>query len=266
MIHDYLMFVVIAGFMSKKNRLKSNNISHMLVYILGHRPFEFGLLPDIDGFVACKDLIQALHEESGWGYIKQGNINEVLIGEDRPLFEAVEGRIRTVERRWAFNDEHLVELPSKILFLGIRRKAHPVVMERGLRRIEGSFYILSPDREMAERIGRRRDPQTVILDIMADAAQSEGLVIRRFGDLFLAQEIPARFIAGPPVPKSVTKAREEKESKKKEQEGVQQFQAGSFLLDIEKVPSQYRKDKGRKKRSWKEGARKERRKMRIIPW
>jgi len=238
----------------------------MLVYILGHRPFEFGLAPDMEGFVTYKDLLQALHEEPGWGYVRQSNINEVIMGEDRQLFEAVEGRIRTVERRWGFIDEEKVELPSKLLFLGIRRTAHPVVMEKGLRQIEGSYYILSPDREMAERIGRRRDPQPVILEIMADTAQREGLLIRRFGELFLAHDMPARFIAGPPVPKSVVKAREEKEVKKKEKEVVPQFQAGTFLLDVEKVPAQYRKDKGRKKRSWKEDARKERKRMRIMPW
>lgn len=238
----------------------------MIVYILGHKPYEFGLVPDEMGFVTFKDLLQALHEEPGWGYARQGNINEVLMGEDRSLFEENNGRIRTIERQWTFNDEGGVELSSKILFLGIRRKAHPVVMDKGLSAIKGSNYILSTDREMAERIGKRRDPQPVILEIRLDAAGREGLSIRRFGDLFLIEEMPVRFIAGPPVPKSVIKAREGKEAKKKEQEIMPQFQAGTFLLDIEKTPSQYRKDKGRKKRTWKEDARKERRNPRTIPW
>lgn len=236
----------------------------MLVYILGRNPHEFGLVPDPEGFVTCKDLLQALHEESGWGYVKQVNINEVLMGEDRSLFEENAGRIRAMDRQWTFDSKGKVELPAKILFLGIRRKAHPVVMDKGLRMIDGVDYVLSPDREMAERIGRRRDPQPVVLEIMADAAQRDGIFFRRLGDLFLTQEIPVRFIAGPPVPKSVIKARETKEAKKKE--SVTQFQAGTFLLDIEKAPPQYRKDKGRKKRSWKEDARKDRRNMRVNPW
>lgn len=252
--------------MPKKNRLKANNLSHMLVYVLGHKPFEFGLVPDKDGYVKFKDLLQALHEEAGWGYVSQGSINEVLMGADRPLFEAFEGNIRARERRWAFSDESEVELPSKILFLGIRRKAHPVVMEKGLRRIQGSFYILSPDRETAERIGRRRDPQPVILEIMADAVRREGFEIRRFGDLFLICEIPVRCIAGPPVPKSVLKAKEEKEAKRQEKEVAPQFQAGTFLLDMDMTPPQYQKNKGRKKRSWKEDARKERKRRMMNPW
>ncbi len=238
----------------------------MLAYMLGRRPYEFGLVPDETGFIMFRDILQALHEEPGWGYVRQGSINEILMGEDRGLFETAEGRIRAVERAWASDWEDRAELPSKILFLGIRRKAHPVVMDRGLRMIEGSRYIMSPDRAMAERIGRRRDQQPVILEIMAEAAGSEGVPIRRFGGLFLAEEIPVRFIAGPPVPKRVVRAREEKEAKKKEQDLLPQFNAGTFLLDMDKAPSPYKKDRGRKKRTWKEDSRKERKKMRVNPW
>ncbi|MBN1628042.1 MAG: hypothetical protein JW944_16100 [Deltaproteobacteria bacterium] len=254
--------------MSRRNRFKSGNLSHMLVYILGYRPFEFGVVPDEEGFVKYKDLIRALNEEPGWGYVRQGSINEVLMGEDRFLFEAIEGKIRTIERRWTFNNEvGLSEIPLKILFLGIRGKAHPIAMDKGLRPVEGLHYILSSDREMAERIGRRRDPDPVILEIMAEAALREGLDIRRFGDLFLVKEVPVRFIAGPPVPKRVIKARAEKDAKKREQEIVPGFQGGTFLLDIEKAPAQYRRDKGgKKKRTWKEDARKERKRMRSNPW
>jgi len=251
--------------MSKKNQFKSHDIGHMMAYVLGHSPFEFGLVPDAQGFVSYRELLQALHEEPGWGHVKEGGIREVLMGEDRFLFESDEGRIRVINRRWAFDEAEKVQLPAKILFLAIRRKAHPVVMEKGLLPIDGTRYVLSPDREMAERIGRRRDPEPVLLEIMAEAAQKERIVFIRLGELFLTREIPVRFIAGPPVSKSVIKARQEKEVKKQPQAVATQFQPGTFLLDLERDPHVPRKDKGRKKRSWKEAARKDRRTMRTIP-
>jgi putative RNA 2'-phosphotransferase len=238
----------------------------MMAYMLGHCPFEFGLVPDSDGFVSVKELLQAFHEEPGWGHVREGSIREVLMGEARSLFESDDGKIRTIDRRWAFDETELVQLPARILYLGIRRHAHPVVMEKGFMGIEGRSYVLSPDREMAERIGRRRDPNPVLLEIRAEAAHSEGLVIRRFGDLFLMEEIPVRFISGPPVPKSVIKARQEKEDKKQSQPVATQFQPGTFILDLERDPHMPKKDKGRKKRSWKEAARKDRRTMRTVPW
>jgi len=238
----------------------------MMAYVLGHKPFEFGLLPDAAGFVSIKELLQSLHEEPGWGHVREGSIKEVLMGEARSLFESDAGKIRAMDRRWAFEETASVQLPARILYFGIRRNAHPVVMEKGLVPIEGHRYVLSPDREMAERIGRRRDPNPVLLEIRADAAQKEGIIIRPFGDLFFVQEIPVRFIAGPPVSKSVIKARQEKEDKKQAQPVATQFQPGTFVLDLERDPHLPKKDKGRKKRSWKEAARKDRRTMRTVPW
>jgi putative RNA 2'-phosphotransferase len=256
--------------MSKKTRIKSERLGPMLAYVLGRNPSEFGLVPDNHGFVTYKELLQALHEEPGWGYVREGGINEVLVGEDRSLFEADAGRIRALDRQWTFDMEGRNELPAKILFLGIRRKAHPVVMDRGLSEMEGARYILSPDRAMSERIAKRRDPEPVILEIMADAAREHGIPFYRFGDLFLTREVPVRFIAGPPVPKNVIRAHEEQSAKNqaaKRHEMAAQFQAGTFALDMENAPPQYRRDKGgKKKRTWKEDARKERKRMRIEPW
>jgi len=52
----------------------------MLVYMLGHRPDEFGLVPDSEGFIPYKELLQAIHEEEGWRYVRRSHINEVLFG------------------------------------------------------------------------------------------------------------------------------------------------------------------------------------------
>jgi hypothetical protein len=38
------------------------------------------LVPDTEGFIGYKELLQAIHEEPGWGYVKLGDIREVLMG------------------------------------------------------------------------------------------------------------------------------------------------------------------------------------------
>lgn len=226
-----------------------------MVYILGHKPYEFGLVPDPEGCVTFKELLWAMHEEPGCGHVNQGNIREVLMGEDRCLFEADDKKIRTLDKRWNLNLEDQIQSLPKLLYLGIRRKAHPVVMEKGLRAIESSYYPLSSDRDMAQRIGKRRDQQPVILEIMADRAQTEGNLFYAFGTLFLTPEIQPRYIAGPPVPKEIIQAREERPKKKKE-EIPPAFEAGTFLLDINRDTDRSRRKKGKKKKGWKEEARK----------
>jgi len=242
---------------SKKNQIKTENLSRLMMYILGYKPYEFGLVPDNDGFFSYKELLKAIHEEPGWGHIRQGHINEVLLGKDRDLFQTEEKRIRAMDKHWNLDLENPAQSPPKILLIGIRRRAHPVVMEKGLRRIEDSYYVLSPESEMAERIGKRRDERPVLLEIMAGVAREEGYLLYAFGNLFLAPEISVRHIAGPPVPKDIIKAREEKPGKTHKPHP--DFQAGTFVLDLNRDVDQSYKLAGRKKKGWKEEARKHRR-------
>jgi putative RNA 2'-phosphotransferase len=229
-----------------------------MIYILGHSPYEFGLVPDEEGFVPYKELLKAINEEPGWGYVRQGNINEVLSGKERDLFLFDGKRIKTTDRRWTLDLSRPEQSTPKILFIGIRRKAHPIVMEKGLRKVEGSFYILSPEREMAKRIGMRHDQRPVLLEITAHAAQREGGLFYHFGDLFLTYEISPKHIAGPPVPKDAIKDRVGKQFKVRE--SPPEFQAGSFTLDIKRDADRTRRQSGRKKKGWKEEVRRLRRK------
>jgi putative RNA 2'-phosphotransferase len=229
-----------------------------MAYILGHRPFEFGLVPDPEGFIPFKELLWAMHEEPGYGYVSQGSMNEVLLSEDRSLFEVKEKRIRALARQWELDLENPAQSLPKLLFLGIRSKAHPVAMEKGLRAVEGTYHALSPDRDMAVRMGKRRDQHPVILEIMAQKAQTEGTVFHAFGDLFLTIEIPARYIAGPPVPKEAIQAREEKPQKTEQKPPA--FNAGTFALDMNRDMDRTRRVKGKKKKGWKEEARRFRKK------
>ncbi len=229
-----------------------------MLYILGHKPDEFGLVPDREGFVTYKEFLWALHEEPGWGYVREGHINEVLLGKDRALFEPEEHRIRALDRRWTLDLENPTHALPKILFVAVRRKAHPVVMEKGLKAMEGRPLVLSPDPEMAVRIGRRRDHKPVVLEIMAASAREAGIFFYTFGLLYLTDQIPAQFINGPPVSREDVRIPERKREKR--EAGRPNFEAGTFVLDLDRDPDRSRRAKGRKRKGWKEEARKSRRK------
>lgn len=229
--------------------------------MLGHRPDEFGLVPDKEGFIPYKELFQAIHEESGWGYVRQSHLNEVLIGENRHLFEAEGNRIRVLERRWKLDLETTSSDLPKLLYTAVRTRAHPVVMEKGLKPAGGRYVVLSSDQDMAQRIGRRRDQAPVLLKVMPVAAQQEGVLLYPFGSLFLSPYIPPRFIAGPPIAKDLLAGRKPDTDAQKEQVGPRpvDFTPGSFTLDISRDPDLYRRAKGKKHKGWKEASKKMRR-------
>ena len=247
--------------MSKSKEIRVNALSRFMIYILGHRPDEFGLVPDRDGFLTLKELLWALHEEPGWSHVRQAHINEVLVGREKPLFQTEGNKIRTVERQWRLNLDEPFNILPKILYLAIRRKAHPHVMEKGLALWgDDRYLILSPDPDMAQRMGRRRDHKPVLLEIMASSAQGAGMLFFPFGELFLTREILPRFIAGPPVSKEVIKTRAEE---KDEGEKARPYLGGgTFILDIKRDPESLRRAKGKKQKGWKEEAKKIRKRKR----
>ena len=242
--------------MQKKHQIKVDSLSRFMVYILGHRPDEFGLVPDSNGFVSYKELLWAIHEEPGWGYVRRGHINEVLLGKDRVLFDTAGDRIKVKERRWILDLETPASSPPKILYTPIRRRAHARVMEKGLK--GDGFLVLSSDKDMVLRIGLRKDQKPVLLEITTEPAMEQGVFFYAFGDLFLVAEIPARFISGPPVAQEFREAKEAAQKKGKPK--PRDFAPGTFVMDTDRDPDLSRKTRGKKRGGWKEEARKERRK------
>ena len=229
-----------------------------MIYILGHSPHEYGIVPDNQGFIPFKELLWVLHEESGWSYVNQGAINELLMSDERHHFETNENSIRAVSRKWELNfNLHADHVPA-LLYTPVRRKAHYTVIDKGLINRDNNHFVLTTDKEMAERIGRRKDQKPVIVEVMAGRASDEGTLFYPFGGLFLTQEILPRYIAGPPVPKDIIRLRETKPVKKKE--AAPDFSAGTFTLDITRDPDLARRKKGQKKKGWREELRGKRRK------
>jgi len=246
--------------LSKKSQIRIEGLSRLMVYMLGHRPDEFGLVPDKEGFIKLKELLWAIHEEEGWRYVGPGHIREVLLSGDRTLFEADEKRIKARDRRWELDLKHPIHDLPKLLFHPIRPRAHLPVMERGLDTSPGEHLTLTAAREMALRIGLRRDQKPVILEISVDRARRTGTNFFTFGNLFLTEKIPSNAILGPPVSRESEKS--PRKELKEEPLPVPDFQPGSFILDASRDPAPWRKDKGQRPRGWKEEARKMRRKDR----
>jgi putative RNA 2'-phosphotransferase len=241
--------------LQRKSQIRVTDLSRFLIYILAHRPDEFGLVPDGNGFITMKELIRAIHEEPGWGYVRESHIREVLIGKGRELFVWEEDRLRAVDKRWQLDLQTPSENTPKILFVAIRRKAHVQVMKKGL--FSDRPLVLSPDRDMALRIGRRRDQKPILLEVLTGPAQQQGISFHAFGELYLAKEIPAEFISGPPVPEEIREPQPPKKEKSVPQPSI--LSAGTFVLDVHRDPDVSRRRSGRKPRGWKEDSRKMRR-------
>jgi putative RNA 2'-phosphotransferase len=210
------------------------NLAKMLAYVLGRRPDEFGLIPDAEGFVRIKDLLKALHEEEGWGYVSFSHLNEVLLSVPGAPFEIRQSDIRSVERNTPDLRVSARELP-KLLYACIRRRAYPHVHAEGIHPSSHPRVVLVADRVLAERLGRRIDPDPVILTVNVRCACEAGVVFDPSGEgLFLADHIPPDCFSGPPVPRE----KPVDTGKPTPENGVSRpTMPGGFPLDMEKAAS-----------------------------
>jgi putative RNA 2'-phosphotransferase len=205
-------------------------LAKMLTYVLGRRPDEFGLVPDAEGFVRVKDLLKALHEEEGWRYVNATHINEVLLSVPESGLELADGRVRIRNRV-----SHVPPGPPlpKLLYVSIRRRAYPHVHAEGLQVSEPPGVLLAADRTMAERLGRRIDPDPVILSVNVEALTEQGQRLTAAGEgLFTTDAVPAGTFSGPPLPKEQD---EERRPRAHPPAAESQVMAGSFALDAERA-------------------------------
>lgn len=202
-------------------------LAKFLSYILERRPDEFGLIPDKDGYVKMKDLLKAISEEEGWGYVRQAAINEVLMTVPDPPVEIRDNLVRG-KNRDLIPQQTVAETPPKLLYTCVRRKAHGFVLEKGIFPQAHAQVILSSDKDMAERMGKRSDQSPILLTVQTYGAMDKGVVFYQAGEtLFLADFIPLGSFTGPPLPKEKEEIR-----KRDKPEKEQPKMPGSFFLNL----------------------------------
>lgn len=236
-------------------------LSKLVAYILRHRPDEFGLVLDEDGFVSLKELRQAIDEEEGWSYVRLSHIMEMVYTSDRERFEVQDERIRaTYGHSLPQKIRYEPDTPPKILYHGTRRRAYPHILQRGLNPMGRQYVHLTTSPELALRIGRRRDPEPLLLEVHAQRAYEEGIPFYQANPLiYLVDHLPSTYITGPPVTKVLP---EKKRPPKAKEEGppIEQELPGSVILNLRMEPLHQRE----KEKGWKERSRKYRRKHRHV--
>lgn len=240
------------------------DLAKFLSYVLGRRPDEFGLLTDSDGYVTIKELLKAVNEEDGWGYVRRGHIDEIVASiPDAPIV------IDNDMVRARDQDALITTMPArdipKNLFACVKRKAYPSVREKGIFPGGLPMVILSSDRHMAERIGKRRDHEPVILTINTQKAVDQGVFFYQAGEtMFSTKSIPPDCFTGPSLPKPKA---EIVKIERRDKEDIRKI-AGSFMMEFPDKNEKQKRNARKKRRNeigWKED-RKKMKRGKHNPW
>jgi len=227
--------------MSRQKSLK--RLSKFIIYVLGRRPDEFGLVLDSDGFVKLKEFLKAIHEEDGFKYVRRSHIEEILISQPDPPIE-IKGNFIRVKDRDKLPQNTVAQNLPKLLYTCVRRRSYPVVLQKGILPIGYNRVVLSPRRELAERIGKRIDSKPILLTVQTRKSMDAGIVFYTAGEtLFLADSIHQNCFTGPPLPQQKTLKTEQEIS----QENKLQKYPGSYFVDLKATKDRKKAVKYKKK-------------------
>jgi putative RNA 2'-phosphotransferase len=171
-------------------------LSKLLSLMLRHAPHEFDLVLDAEGFAPLEDVVRAAR--SRLATISEADIVRVVetIEPDKQRFSIVDGDIRanyghSLRERIV----HSAAQPPELLFHGTHEAAAPIVLREGLAPMKRQYVHLTPNRDLATRVGGRRG-KPVFLDVSAGAAHRDGHKFYRANESFwLADSVPAHYLA-----------------------------------------------------------------------
>ena len=172
-------------------------LSKTISHALRHKPEDYGLRLDTEGWVPIDELLSALRRRrDAWQQISTTDLERIIAESEKQRFEVRAGKIRAFYgHSTAEKIEKQPAIPPEFLYHGTTRPAANAIQREGLRSMKRQYVHLSTDERTARLVALRRTAQPVILRIAALEAHRQGV---RFypgnEDIWLADPIPPEFI------------------------------------------------------------------------
>ncbi|MHC1742740.1 MAG: hypothetical protein AB9873_06875 [Syntrophobacteraceae bacterium] len=207
-------------------------LARTLTYILCHSPGEYGLFWDPDGSMPWKEVYWVLQEDPSLRFVRETHFKEIAyLGIELPVY--LDGRVCRLKAGAARPEYAVAENVPRRLFFGCPRRRFSQVQEDGLLPTSRTLLPLLADREMALRMGRRRDPDAFVVEVRTELAAREGTsFLAAGGPLYLVQSVSHECLLLPVIREEDSSRKAEKKRNKpaKKASGHGATTPGSFLM------------------------------------
>ena len=173
-------------------------LSKFLALMLRHKPAEFDLEPDEEGFVPLDDVWKQVKAKYGDRYTRDDLLQLLHDQPDQEgRFELVGHAVRSRYGHSTVAVDYPAVVPPAMLYHGTVADALPSIRKDGLQAMDRQFVHLSTHTDRAADVAARRG-KVVILTIRARAAHDAGIVFHHPEPRhYLARAIPPQFIVFP---------------------------------------------------------------------
>jgi putative RNA 2'-phosphotransferase len=185
------------------NKKQQKILSQTLSHALRHEPWLYELELDDQGFVKLVDILTAINGalEQELSLIAVEDIAQMIENSEEKRHEIIEGKVRALYGHslpGLIAKTEFVPDTSMALYHATSPEAALSIMQYGLLPMARQYVHLSPSREVALEVGRRKSKNPVLLVINVTVAMELGSHFYQGNDkVVLADEIKASAVIEP---------------------------------------------------------------------
>ena len=165
-------------------------LSKLLSLMLRHRPQEFDLEVDAQGYADLDSVVSALQKKDDG--IGLADVEEIVDGTEKKRFEIVDGKIRA-RYGHSFNVDLGLDPaePPEALYKGVAPRDLEGTLSNGLKPIDRQYVHLSYEADVAAQLGRGGN---AVVRVDALAAHEAGVAFFDCGPTMLTELVPAEYL------------------------------------------------------------------------
>lgn len=208
----------------------ATRLSKFLSLVLRHRPDDFGLRMDDQGFVLVEDIVDVIVAEDILAEDVEETLQELVEGADRPRFEIVEGRIRALYGHSSrIRLDYPEDEPPAELYHGTGIPTARRVAREGIKPAGRAYVHLSATEEEALSVGSRQTEEPVLIRIDTAHARGEGVLFHQASEMiWLCGSVPAESCRVPELPEFSAREAEPERGGAQDAAGVSPPDDGAF--------------------------------------
>lgn len=170
-------------------------VSKYVSYLLRHNPQDLEM--DDEGFVELPQLLSKVRRR--FPTVDRKLLIVIVERSERKRFEIVGDKVRALYGHTVEVNVHLEEdTQVEQLYHGTTPEAAEQILRTGLQPMKRKWVHLSPTKEIAYEVGKRRTDSPVILIIDAAQARNRGLRFFKATDkVYVCSHVPAKYIKLP---------------------------------------------------------------------
>ena len=174
------------------SRNVKTRVSKYISYLLRHNPEDLKM--DNEGFVQLDELLSKV--KTRYPMADRKLLMSIVHESDKKRFEIVGGKMRalyghTIDLNMNLREDEQV----MVLYHGTTPQAVRDIMKTGLKPMRRRWAHLSPTKEIALEVGKRRTRTPTILEIDVLKARSNGIKFYKATEkVYLCQYVPAKYI------------------------------------------------------------------------